>query len=79
MQMSSLDFLYLALAACAVSITVFINIVLYQIIVTLKMARGTLEHIHDYTRDAVIAKDKLKLQFLRGAQKILSFLPKKER
>ncbi|MDQ3098385.1 MAG: hypothetical protein M3Q44_01430 [bacterium] len=77
--MSSLDFLYLALAASAVSIAVFINIMLYQVILTIKMARGTLEHIHEYTKEAVVMKDKVKLQFLKGAQKIMSFFPGKHR
>ena len=79
MQMSSLDFLYLALAASLVSIAVFINILLYQVIQVIKVARGTLEHIHDYTKDAVIAKDKLKLQVLKGAQKLLRFIPSRFR
>ncbi len=75
MQMSSLDFLYLALAASLVSIAIFINILLYQLIQVIKVIRGTIENIHDYTKDAVIAKDKLKLQVLQVAQKLLQFIP----
>ncbi len=77
MQMSSLDFLYLALSASFISIAIFINIALYQVILTIKMARGAIENIHSYTKDAVVAKDKLKLQALKGAQKIIGLFSRK--
>lgn len=76
MQISSLDFLYIALAASIISIAVFLNIVLYQVILTIKSSRHIVENLHDYTQDAVNAKNKIKLQALKFTQKFLSFIKK---
>jgi hypothetical protein len=70
--MTSLDFLYICLAIGFISLCVFINMVLYQVLLTVKTARTTLEHIHSYTKDAVNMKDNLKLNALKGVQKVIS-------
>jgi hypothetical protein len=75
--MTSLDFLYISLSIAALSIAVFINILLYNVIMSIRNINSTLDHIHSYTKDAVNAKDKVKLTVLKGVQKVLSFLPSK--
>jgi glucan phosphoethanolaminetransferase (alkaline phosphatase superfamily) len=73
--MTSLDFLYICLALSVLSVAVFINMVLYNIIITIRTGRSMLENVHSYTKDAVQAKDKVKLTVLKGVQKVLSFIP----
>lgn len=74
--MTALDFLYIALAVSALSVAVFLNIVLYNVVLSLRTLRNTLENIHSYTKDAVGIKDKLKLNALKGVSKLLSFIPR---
>jgi uncharacterized protein YoxC len=79
MHMTSLDFLYICLALGFISVAVFINIVLYNIIMTIRAVNNTIENVHSYTKDAVNAKDKVKLGVLKGFQKVISMIPHRSR
>ncbi|MDQ3239534.1 MAG: hypothetical protein M3P33_03345 [bacterium] len=75
--MTYLDFLYLCLALGFVSICVFLNIVLYNIIIAIQTMRKAIENFQSYTQDAVNIKDSVKLTVLRNAQKAVAFFKRK--
>lgn len=76
MNITTLDILYLVLAAGFISLVVFLNMVLYNLWLMVKSMRQSVENVHSVTKGVVNTKAKLKLTVLNGVKSVISRLHK---
>lgn len=76
MNITTLDILYIALSIGFISLVVFVNIILYNIIITIRSLRHSVENIHNVTKTPVTIKNKVKLAVLKGLSSFLNKIPR---
>jgi len=79
MTITALDFLYLSLAIGFISLVILLNIILYNIIITIRAFKKSLDNVHQFTTFPLILKNKIKASALKTLRGILSKVSSKQK